>query len=155
MDFKKLVIILFLAGANLSCAMENDLFFESIKTGNYYLVDKLIKEKKADPNAQKNGKSALMWAIESKKPWMIIILINLGADINKAAKNGETPLSFAAIYYPRAMRTIEDSHKKIKIPSLYKNYIEYKKALLKRGQEILKKESRNFYNYLLQSIFLI
>lgn len=118
----------------------NEEFFEAIKSNNKALVDKLIRLKKVDPNDQKDGKTALMWAIENHHNWMIIILIGLGADVNKVADNGETPLSFAAIYYPRAMSIIEDSHRKIAIPPNYENYIEYKKELLARGKKEKKKE---------------
>lgn len=68
---------------------------EAVVDGQYEIV-KLLIEKGADVNAKdRDGWTALLWAIHYEYPEIIKLLVENGADINVKTPDGRTPLTLA------------------------------------------------------------
>jgi len=61
----------------------------AIKTNSYRVFERLL-EMGADPSIISNGKTPIMYAVQNKEPLMMRQLIKYGADLDQAAKKGNT-----------------------------------------------------------------
>jgi len=69
----------------------------AIKSENYCVFNRLL-EMGADPSVVSNGKTPIMYAVQSKEPAMLRQLIKYGADLDQPAKKGNTAVINAARY---------------------------------------------------------
>ena len=80
----------------LRCAPIPEVFFQSVESGDYAEVKRLI-EKGADVNAQDNeGATALMLASYNGHTEVVKLLIDKGVDVNAHANTGHTALMLAS-----------------------------------------------------------
>ena len=108
--------------------------FDAIEKEDLNAIAQAIQDE-ADINAQKDNKTALMWAIESKNNFILMLLLHLGADVNKKADNGESPLLFAAIHNPTAIKILKDWGNEITVPEEYADYPSYLNDIRAKAQE--------------------
>lgn len=93
------VILGFFAAFSVNAA-EQDLekFFEAISLNDTQLVEELLSQGVQVNAADDNGKTALMFAVESGNEHIVKILLRARADVNAVDNNSMTALGEAAFY---------------------------------------------------------
>jgi serine/threonine-protein phosphatase 6 regulatory ankyrin repeat subunit B len=90
-------ILLAKADCNFTNRQGVSALMVAAERGHEKIVQLLLEEYKVDFNKKmKNGATALTFAISSKHPEIVDLLITAKADVNQAMKDGTTPLMLAA-----------------------------------------------------------
>ena len=71
---------------------------EAVKSGNIESVRALLKKQPAELKlTERDGTTALHWAVRADNLEIVRVLLRAGADVNAATREGVTPLALAAI----------------------------------------------------------
>src|SRR5688500_13414287 len=76
---------------------------DAIKSGDTQVIRALVKEKAAVNTPEKDGTTALHWAVRGDNMTAVQLLLRAGAKVNAANRYGVTPLSLAAVNGNAAM----------------------------------------------------
>ena len=114
---------------------QNTALHLSIIYNKLAVLSFLARQKNIDINAQNsNGATALMLVSQSASVAMVNILLEAGADVQIADKNGNTALHHLALYYSQIENKVSTQNEFI-IQKI-KDYIHTIETLIKRGASL-------------------